>query len=225
MVDSKEQIKKMWKIFAVGTDSVLEIRAIKPRGDHGFKPPKVRHYRVKDFLSVDHCKEAFENDSLQLNEEGYNIYTVMNPIRPDFNGPGAAKDADILYRDLLLIDIDRVGDTSCPASQIELDAAKSLADQIREYLSESHWPTPVVVMSGNGYHIYYVMGELPNDESGTALVRTTLNTLSENFNNAIVGVDTTVFNAARITKVPGTIMRKGEETCDRPYRRAYVCDE
>ncbi len=225
MNNDRLEIKKMWRIFAAGPDSVLELRALWPKGVPDKKPAKVLHFRSKDFQSVDLCKQAFEDAALALNDEGYNIYTVMNPIKPDYADLPAVKDVDICYRDLLLIDIDRVGDTSCPASQTELDAAKSLADEIRIYLSKQGWPKPVVVMSGNGYHLYYALGKLLNDDSGTVLVRTALNQLAAKFNNNVVGIDTIVYNAARITKVPGTIMRKGEETAERPYRRAYVCNE
>lgn len=218
-------IAKLWQVIAVGPDSIFEMRALWPKGVAGDMPPKIRHFRVSEYSSIDECKEVIEATVFSLNDEGYNVYVVMNPIRPDFTGVGAVKDIDIAYRDLLLIDIDRIGDTSCPASQSELDAAKSLADQIRNHLSGRQWPNPVVVMSGNGYHLYYVLGVLPNDESSTALVRMTLTGLAAKFNNDVVGVDTTVYNAARITKVPGTIMRKGRETSDRPYRRAYVCNE
>lgn len=225
MTDPKLEIKKMWQIFSAGPNSVFEVRGIWPKGVHGNMPPKIRHFRVSEFSSIDECKAAFEAAALNLNDQGYNAYTTLNPIRPDFVGVGAAKDVDIAYRDLLLIDIDRVGDTSCPASQSELDAAKSLADDVRRYLADLGWPNPVVVMSGNGYHLYYVLNELPRDDRCTAAVRTTLNGLAATFNNNVVSIDTTVYNAARITKVPGTIMRKGQETSDRPYRRAYVCNE
>ena len=223
--EQRAAIKLMWSIFPVGYDSVLELRALWPKGIGDSKPPKVKHFRAGNYQSVDVLKAAFEQVALALNGEGYNIYVVMNPIRADFAGPNAAKDADFRYRDLLLVDIDRVGDTSCPASQAELDSAKALSDQIRAYLSERGWPKPIVVMSGNGYHLYYVLGGLENATEAEAIVATTLQRLASMFDNAVVGIDTVVYNASRITKVPGTVMRKGLATEDRPYRMAEVCDE
>jgi hypothetical protein len=82
-----------------------------------------------------------------------------------------------------------------------------------------------MVMSGNGYHLYYGLSDLENSESAKEGVRATLHHLSRLFDNDIVGVDTTVFNASRVTKVPGTVMRKGVPADDRPYRVAVVCDE
>jgi hypothetical protein len=126
---------------------------------------------------------------------------------------------------LLLIDIDRVGDTSCPASQSELDAAKVLALEIRDYLAERDWPKPIVLMSANGYHLYYILEGIPNDLESASLVRRFLKNLASRFDNSLVEVDTVVYNASRITKVPGTVARKGMENLDRPYRMAEVCDE
>lgn len=219
------EIKNMWRICAVGPDSTLELRGLWPKGIAGGKPAKVMHFNAVDYPSVEDRKLAFETTALALNADGYNVYIVMNPLRSDFACRGAARDVDIRYRDLLLIDIDRVGDTSCPANDTELQAAKTLAGRIREFLAERGWPAPFLVMSGNGYHLYYVLNAFENDQQSDQLIRQLLNNLADNFDNSVVGIDTSVYNAARITKVPGTLMRKGLESADRPYRRSYVCDE
>lgn len=223
--NAQNEIKKMWRIFAVGSCSILELRALWPKGVPNSRPPVNLHFRASEYGCIDELKSAFESAALDLNVQGFNIYTVMNPISSNFAGPGYARDVDIAYRDLLLVDIDRIGDTSCPADQQELEAALALAKRIRDYMYDRGWGDPCVVMSGNGYHLYYVLGDVANDDESAVLVRRTLKKLAETFNNGIVGVDTTVYNASRITKVPGTIMRKGIATSDRPYRMAEVCDE
>ncbi len=223
--NAQNEIKKMWRIFAVGSCSILELRALWPKGVPNSRPPVNLHFRASEYGCIDELKSAFESAALDLNVQGFNIYTVMNPISSNFAGPGYARDVDIAYRDLLLVDIDRIGDTSCPADQQELEAALALAKRIRDYMYDRGWGDPFVVMSGNGYHLYYVLGDVANDDESAVLVRRTLKNLAETFNNGIVGVDTTVYNASRITKVPGTIMRKGIATSDRPYRMAEVCDE
>jgi hypothetical protein len=221
----KAALAATWVIVAADYDFIFELRAIWPKGVSNSKPATVAHFRVKDYADIEACKNAFEAKALKLNQQGYNVYMVMNPIRPGFVGPGAATDADIRYRDLLLIDIDRVGDTSYPANQAELDAAKILALEIRDYLADRDWPDPILVMSGNGYHLYYILEGIPNDSDSASLVRQFLKNLASRFDNGLVGVDTSVYNASRITKVPGTVARKGMENLDRPYRMAEVCDE
>ena len=219
------EVQKMWGIFYSDDKSVFELRALWPKGVPNEQPPVVRHYKVSNYSSLDACKAAFEQDALSLNAKGYNMYTLLNPLNPDFSGKGGAQNADILYRDLLLVDIDRTGETSEPATTAEVDAAKALAIQIRLYMDARGWAVPFVVMSGNGYHLYYVLEGVGNDSSSADLVKSVLNELAFKFDNATVSVDTCVHNAARITKVPGTIMRKGKESALRPYRMAEVCNE
>lgn len=216
MTTQTKEIKKIWRIKAVSSSSILELRAIKPSSK-----PIVQLFKGKDFISSDALKLAFEKEALRLNAAGYNIYYVMNPINQNFED-GSAGDKDIAYRDLLLIDIDKVGHKGQPSTDAELENARLLSEQITDFLKSEGWDEPIRMMSGNGYHLYYVLNELPNDEVHKKLVEGALRELAEKFNNSIVAVDTVVFNASRITKVPGTIARKGENTTGRPHRMAEV---
>ncbi len=219
------EIKKMWHIFYADDNSVFELRALWPKGVSGSKKPVIKHYWASNYPSLDACKAAFEQDALSLNAKGYNIYTLLNPLSPDFTGKRGGQNVDILYRHLLLVDIDRTVSASEPATDSEVDATKALAIQIRLYMDARGWAAPFVVMSGNGYHLYYVLEGVGNESSSADLVKSVLNELASKFDNATVSVDTCVHNAARITKVPGTIMRKGKESALRPYRMAEVCNE
>lgn len=217
------EIRKMWSIFSINKQSVLELRALWPRHVKSFKNPVVEHFRGQDYESVLGLVEAFESTAIKLNEAGYNIYIVMNPIRSSFFG-AAISDEDIQYRDLLLIDIDRAGKPKEPATDQEVDAAKQLADKVEKFMEGSGFTKPFKVMSGNGYHLYYLLIEQDtnNTEASEHLVQQTLKKLAKKFDNEIVKIDTAVFNAGRITKVPGTIMRKGYQSETRPYRMAVV---
>ena len=212
------EIKKMWRVFATCENSVYELRTF-----HYEDKSSVKRllFRSSDFASTDDMKEAFEKRALELNDQGYNIYITLNPIHQNFTGKSAS-DTDIAYRDLLLIDIDRTGSTENPATDEEVESAKELTGEVVTYLAEFDWPEPFQVMSGNGWHLYYVLDQLENTEDSQGLVQLTLNSLAKKFNNNQVSIDTTVYNASRITKVPGTIARKGSETPDRPYRMAVV---
>jgi len=215
-----KHIHRLWEILLLGSSSVVELRAF-----HYQDKNKVRRrvFRASEYESVDEMRFAFESIASELNNQGYNIYIVMNPINPGFDGK-SAKDKDIRCRDLLLIDIDRAGDTKVPATKQEVKAAKKLATEIISYLSSLGWPEPLQVMSGNGWHLYYPLDSIANDKETTELVKKTLKNLAKQFNTTEVAIDTTVHNASRITKVPGTIMRKGEESKERPYRMARVYD-
>lgn len=218
-----DEIKKMWRIFPCGDECVLEMRALLPKGSESQLHKSIfKHFRGIDFPNTDALRKAFEREALRQNSNGYNVYIVMNPIRSDFPCNAAARDDDIEYRDLLLVDIDRASKTQCPASEAELGAAKQVADDVAEYLSARGWGDPVKVMSGNGYHLYYNLREVPNTPEAKVLCESVLKGLASQFNTPEAKIDISVFNASRITKVPGTVMRKGDESAERPYRKAVV---
>ena len=209
---------EVWKIIDTGDESVLELRAF-----HYEDKRRVisKVFKPSSFESVDLMRREFELLATEWNEKGYNIYTAMNPIKPSFQG-GSAKDKDIAHRNLLFIDIDRAGTTKSPAEDWDVKAAKSLAKEIEAYLEQLGWPKPIHMMSGNGWHLYYKLDQLNNDDEIKNLIRNVLKLLAKRFNNSVVNIDTVVYNASRITKVPGTIARKGEETKSRPYRQARI---
>jgi len=211
-----QEIKNLWKIKVIGEDSILELRAIKKQAG---KPEIItKLFKGKDFSSIAGMQWAFEREALRLNMMGYNIYVVMNSINDDFMG-SSASDKDIAYRNLLLIDIDR-HDTKNPANQEELDAAKALSDKVTQYLKNDGWANPIKVMSGNGYHLYYPLNNIANSDNIRDSIKDFLKDLADIFDTDMVKIDTSVFNASRITKVVGTIAYKGEESDDRPYRMA-----
>ena len=224
MTDAANEIKKLWQLVAVGKSSVLELRALSPDGIAPKLKPVTKHFRAAEYKNVETCRRAFEQEALRLNAGGYNVYIVMNPINADFTGY-AAGDDDIAYRDLLLIDIDRAKKKVEPATDADIEAARLVANDIKGYMSERGFADPLRVMSGNGHHLYYVLKDVPNTPEATATVQQVLHNLAAKFDNADVKVDTAVFNASRITKVPGTIMRKGMESEGRPYRMAVVYAE
>lgn len=221
MADTSQEIKRLWSIIKTDEDSVLELRAIWPTGVNPSQPPKTAHYKVVDYGDLNECKTAFEQEALKLNCLGYNIYVVMNPIKANFSG-WAAKDEDIARRDVLLIDIDRAQGAKEPATDAEVLAAEKLGDVVKDYLGGKGWPKPIRVMSGNGHHLYYALTSVANDADSKIGVQQLLKSLAKAFDTDTVRIDTSVFNAARITKVVGTVARKGLESEGRPYRMARV---
>lgn len=221
MTNPTNEIKKLWQIVAVGSSSILELRALWPAGVLPVKLPLTRHFHAKDHQSVEACKAAFEHDALRLNALGYNIYIVMNPISELFTG-SAVKDSDISYRALLLIDIDRSEKMVAPATDDEVEAARQVANAIKAFMEKRGYSDPIRVMSGNGHHLYYPLADIPNNEKSKLGIQNLLSNLAHHFDNSLVKVDTSVFNASRITKVPGTIARKGLESEGRPYRMAVI---
>lgn len=222
VINLSDEIKNHWLVHAVRDDRPISLRAIKPKGSQLLLFPQNRTHHPSGYNSLDALKSAFERHAVELNESGFNIYTPVNMIRPDFSGSAAVKDADITHRTTVLVDIDRVGDTSSPASDKEIDAAFDLGRDIEWFLREHGYPDPHWVHSGNGCHLYYKLPEIPESQVVTETVERFLKGLAAKFNNGVVGVDTSVFNASRITKVIGTVARKGVESEGRPYRVARL---
>ena len=197
-------------------ESPLEVRAISKTD------AKTNLFYPKDYSNPKEMQEAFYGCAMHLNQQSYNCYTPMNPIRPEFSvsgGKGTTKD-DIAHRTKFMVDLDRKCNEAKkhPATRDELSRAEDLINKISDYAVEIGWGRPHKVMSGNGYHLYFTLAGLENDDESELLIKKTLETLAEKFDTEEFEIDTVVFDANRITKIIGTVARKGEETPDRPYR-------
>jgi len=201
----------------------LELRAIR-LGKQGF--PRCEFFHPDNYQSEQGLKNNFIHRARQLNRSGLTCYTPMNPIRADYvpdPGKGTKAPGILKYR-TMMVDVDRTDKLGKknPATDDELVRAECLAGEISAYLAEREFGLPHKVMSGNGYHLYYPI-DLPNNDDTADLIESTLDTLAEKFNTEDVEVDTVVFDAARITKVIGTLAIKGEASEDRPYREVVLC--
>ena len=212
--DSISRIADVWRLIDPKAP-VIELRAI------GSGRTQSLLFQLSEFESTEARQREFERVAHDLNTGGKNIYVVMNTIREDFCS-GGVKDSDIKHRDWLLIDIDRAEPAKYPATDEEIRAAEELADQVVEFMTLKGWSTPLLVMSGNGCHLYYRLNSLPNDAQSKDLLRSLISGLGDRFDNNLVKIDRSVFNASRITKVVGTKAFKGRSTKDRPYREARL---
>ncbi len=153
-------------------------------------------------------------------EYGVGVFITVNPIA---NGADTAakvgknlvtavrgtatSDAAIERRTRFVIDIDPVRPTDTSATPEQLGEARALATTLSEALSLEGWPRPTMVTSGNGMHLYYSV----DLEACSELPVRALQGLSARFGTTTVKVDTTVGNAARIMRVPGTWTAKGAD--------------
>jgi P4 family phage/plasmid primase-like protien len=150
------------------------------------------------------------------------VYVVMNPYDETLIKEVAVDDAAVTHRCWLLIDTDpeRVPKVS-NATDAEHDAAVSVAQAIKAFLTSHGWPDSIEADSGNGGHLLYAI-DLPNDAESLDVVSSILKALASMFDTVDVKVDTGIKNAARITKLYGTYARKAPETEDRPHRLSAI---
>lgn len=162
-------------------------------------------------------------------------YVTLNPVRPELRARRSDRletggklkttsDGHIARRTRLLVDIDaeRVADIS--STEAEHAAALALASEIAFDLTKLGWSEPLVGDSGNGAHLIFGI-DLPPDDGG--LVERVLATLQAHYGSTttagiVLKVDVTVANPARISKLYGTAVRKGDNTSERPHRMARV---
>lgn len=150
------------------------------------------------------------------------VYVVMNPYDPAHVKRGeAVKDADITRRRWLLIDADPEREAKTNATISERRRAGEVIERVTSYLTECQWPEPVEADSGNGGHALYRI-DLPNDEESDRIVENILQYLDRTFSTDAAKIDTKVGNASRITKLYGTVARKGPASLERPHRLSRI---
>jgi hypothetical protein len=153
-----------------------------------------------------------------------NVYVTLNPLKPELRArannrlrsqvKATAADTDVLHRRHLLFDVDPKRPADIAATDEEVAAALQTRDAIEAYLTDVGWPVPLYrAMSGSGGALVYRV-DLPNDDASTELVRVCLTATAAAFDSAVVILDQTVGNAARLTKIPGTIGAKGDHCLD-----------
>lgn len=160
------------------------------------------------------------------------VYFTPNPVIPDAMARShnritpwaqySTHDTEITRRRWLLVDIDARRMAGISSSEPEHEKALKAAHIIAAMLSFAYgFPEPMISDSGNGAHIMYRV-----DEENSEMVRdefhTFLRILKKQYDTEAVDIDTTVYNAARIWRVPGTWARKGDSTPERPHRKANI---
>jgi hypothetical protein len=161
------------------------------------------------------------------------IYITLNPVLPELLARAANRlvglkrndptttDEQIAIRRWVLIDVDPVRPKGISSNAEELQRAASRAKAVRSYMAVNGWPQPVTACSGNGIHLLYRVDMPP---SYTDMLKIFLADLADQFSDNVVDIDRKVFNPSRITKLYGTVARKGDPTDDRPHRRSSLLD-
>jgi hypothetical protein len=170
--------------------------------------------------------------ALRCNRRAEGIYITLNPVSTDMlarinnrveeRAKDTTKDSEVLRRVWFPIDLDPQRPSGISSSEDEHQAALEQARRVREWLSsEWGWHAPIFADSGNGAHLLYAI-DLPNDAASTDLLKRCLAALARRFNTEAVTLDRSVYNAARIWKLYGSVARKGEHLPQRPHRLAQI---
>lgn len=218
MYINQKTFKMWWDIFHSSGSSLVELRILQSNG----RKKTASGY----FKDVDLAYNA-----IVRYPDGGGLYAPINKIKEScysryqhdmiVDSPSnTTNDAEIEGRDWILIDLDPKRPSGCNSTDAELQASRDVMRNIGIYLRDKGFSSPVIAMSGNGYHMYYHIA-LKNESDKAELIKTFLKVLDMNFSNDVCDVDLSVFNASRIAKVIGTRSAKGANTKERPQRESY----
>jgi P4 family phage/plasmid primase-like protien len=204
-----------------GSGQVVEVRALAENGTHSG-------------YFTDYEALARQVEALDCDPAVHGCYVTLNDVNPALVARRANRikmylsrtdattgDADILRRRWLPIDIDPVRPSGVSSTDAEHALAMAKADEVSAWLAGLGFPEPVRGDSGNGAHLLYRI-DLPNDDAATNLVKAVLSVLDNRFSDAGVTVDPANYNAGRIWKLYGMMVRKGDSTTERPHRRSRI---
>ena len=194
-----------------------------------FKPNEVFEVRVLEattkqwstkphteagYFDLAHLPELFRALATLTSYKG--VYVTLNPLTPAVLGRAryafkhdkliGAKDEEVLCRRWLPIDCDAKRVSGVPSSDDEHAHALAKARFIRDGFASKDWPEPLFIDSGNGAQLLYRLPDLPPSSD---LVKRCLEKLAVHSDER-VEIDQTVFNPARIWRLPGTWNRKGD---------------
>ena len=157
-----------------------------------------------------------------------NLFTTLNRIDPALLGDylkaqtgrtARTPDACVSRYTRLFFDLDPARPQGQSSTADELAAAAIRARGLVAKLAALGWPTPLMAMSGNGWHVQYRTA-LPNNPETREQLRLIYTGLATEFSDDEVQFDRAVRNPARLCTLYGTVKRKGVDHPERPHRRA-----
>lgn len=215
--EQRQQVHAWWQVVK-GGEKLTEIRILGKYTHSGY---------YKDVENL--IRDVEQNEDLGA------VYYVMNTPKDACYGRKqrehmvseqrmpTTQDGDIELRDFVLVDLDCVtGVSDVNSTDEEKAVAYERMREVYRFLRDEGFNDSIVIDSGNGFHIL-IPCEMKNTDATTALVKRFLFALALRFSDEQVKIDTSVFNASRIAKLPGTYSKKGSEfSADRPRRMCKV---
>lgn len=164
-------------------------------------------------------------------ESNGNVYFIFNKLKDECYhreqcekmvfGARNTTDTDIEGREWLMIDIDGNRVAGISSTDLEKSEVRKVALNTYQYLKDLGFTEPVSADSGNGYHLMYKI-KLANTKEVEELISKFLKSLNLLMSNDFASIDIKVGNAARITKLYGTVSKKGANTQERPHRESRI---
>ena len=207
MMNREQSIRATFDIFK--PDGVIEVRSMSGYTFSGY-------FRDREKLISELARHDDKTWYFVMNEINEGCYSrEQNERILSKKGLKTTGDNEITAIKWILIDADPERATGVSSTDAEKAKALETIKRVYKYLRQEGFSDPVVCDSGNGYHLLYSVDMMVEDAEYTKKFLQAIDML---FSDADVKIDTAVFNPSRITKVYGTIARKGANTMERPHR-------
>jgi len=217
----ESDVRRFFRLLQQGdSKAVIELRALAYGGREN-----------NTYAGFFDTEDSFVDAAKQATQLSGGVYVTINVCNPQLlcRAANRAKpyaklttsDRDILRRRYLPIDLDPERPAGTASSDEQHQAAIVKGDVVQDFIAEKGWLSPIVVDSGNGCHLFMPF-EQANDDDAKLLAMNILKGLSNKFSDTEVKVDTSVFNAARIMRLPGTMNRKGDHLPKYPHRLCRI---
>ena len=217
MMNREQSIRATFDIFK--PEGVIEVRSMTGYTFSGY-------FRDREKLVAELARHDDKTWYFVMNEINDGCYSrEQNERVLSKKGLKTTGDNEITAIKWILIDADPERATGVSSTDAEKAKAKETIKRVYKYLRQEGFSDPVVCDSGNGYHLLYSVDMMVEDAEYTKKFLQAIDML---FSDADVKIDTAVFNPSRITKVYGTIARKGASTMERPHRASgfvYIPEE
>jgi hypothetical protein len=209
----------------IKTNGIIETRAIGDRAYFGYFDDSKKFFRT---IISDHIRSKIPYGDYPRNGETHFYYTLNKP-NPDLFarsanqikfGRTATGDDEITDYTHLLIDIDPKRPSGVSSTREEKHKAAGVMRRVYRYLRKQG-VTALPADSGNGFHLIIPV-HYSNTPDTVLKVKNFLLFLHSVFSTPLCDIDTTVWNPSRISKVYGTLAKKGSDIPSRPWRYAQV---
>ncbi len=190
--------------------------------------PKTRQRTLSGYYTPDQFAKLVKDLEFVLGNPGaYGkidaAYCTLNEFSPELVARSCnhltpyaettTSDRQIVRRHWLPLDIDSDKAAGVCSSDRQKEQARECAEALATCLSSLGFPEPVKGDSGNGWHLLYRL-DLPSDDETTATIKAFYDALHGRFAGNWTGrakLDTSVHNPARIWKIYGTPVQKGDQ--------------
>lgn len=173
-----------------------------------FDPPQAGVFDSEDALDKALNKKTIQKAYTVLNElkeEAYKRLSV-NKLAPTKKGQGISA-KDISYYRFFLVDLDvvglQVGGAKRNATDDEHAKALKVAESVEKFLTTMNFPKPILIDSGNGYHLLYKV-HMKASQENERMLKNCLIAIGEQVDTNTVKVDTVVYDRGRKLKLPGS---------------------